>query len=116
MKSRGMPFGRAVTVMAAAIGVAGTGAAAATDQEDGGWTARKCSLYEVSVRDAISLQGSEGLRMEFLTENQVFIDEGCTAKAEICPMTDEEWRLAETLLKMTVNEGMASTFVPFGCP
>lgn len=120
MKSNEMPLGRAdaarVLAMAATIGMAGADIAAATDRLDGGWTAQKCSLYEASVRDAITLQGAEGLRMEFLTENQVFIDEGCAAKAEICPMTDEEWRLAETLLKMTMNEGMASTFVPFGCP
>lgn len=100
----------------ALLGLVCAGPGLATDAGDGGWAARKCSLYEASVRDAITLQGPEGLRVAFLTENQKFIDAGCAGRVEICPMTDEEWRLAETLLKMTMSEGMASTFVPFGCP
>lgn len=118
MDSRGISLARAVSVivMVAATGAFGEGPASATDRQESGWTARKCSLYEASVRDAITLHGPEGLRMEFLTDNQKFIDDGCAGRAEICPMTDEEWRLADTLLKMTMNEGMASTFVPFGCP
>ena len=78
--------------------------------------AEKCALYESAARDAISLQGPEGLRVMFLTENQKFIDGGCVTRVKICPMTGEEWQLAETLLNMMINEGMASTFVPFGCP
>ncbi|MFN3208292.1 MAG: hypothetical protein ACE369_04700 [Roseovarius sp.] len=89
--------------------------ALATERRADSWTLQKCVLYESSVRDAISLQGPEGLRVEFLTENQKFIDAGCAGRAEICPMTQEEWSLADLLLKMTMNEGMASTFVPFGC-
>lgn len=120
MKSRGIPLGCTGVVLVLAsvamIGGIGPGPVSATDRQADGWTARKCNLYEASVRDAVSLHGPEGLRMEFLTENQKFIDAGCTGRVEICPMTHEEWRLADTLLKMTMNEGMASTFVPFGCP
>ena len=103
------------TAFWAVIGTITTpGAATYLHHDD--WSARKCSLYESAVRDAITLQGPEGLRVEFLTENQKFIDAGCKGRAEICPMTQEEWKLADNLLKMTMNEGMASTFVPFGCP
>lgn len=98
------------------LAVAGPGQAAATEAFADEWTARKCEIYQQAVRDAISLQGPEGLRMAFLTSNQEFIDAQCAVRVEICPMTPEEWTLADTLLKMTMNEGMASTFVPFGCP
>lgn len=106
--------------LAACLGVVVPGAAFATDTDTAvevtNWSEQKCALYESAVKDAISLQGLEGLTMDFLTQNQVFIDNGCTERVQICPMTDEEWKLADLLTKMTMNEGMASTFVPFGCP
>lgn len=101
---------------AMALGGATPGVGQATDTATVDWPAQKCTLYESAVKDAITLQGLEGLTMDFLTKNQVFIDNGCVDKAKICPMTDEEWKLADLLTKMTMNEGMASTFVPFGCP
>ena len=116
MKFNWMSLRRVQGVCTLVLGVACAFPGWATDGSQDSRVAQKCVLYESAVRDAISLQGAEGLRVEFLTENQKFIDAGCAERVEICPMTDEEWTLAETLLKMTMNEGMASTFVPFGCP
>lgn len=75
-----------------------------------------CLAYETLVKEAIQAQGPEGLRVEFLTKNQVFIDGGCLDRDRICPMTDEEWTLAEDLVARTKQDGIATSFVPFGCP
>ena len=80
------------------------------------WSKRKCSLYQQAVADALATLGSTGLRPEFLSENNAFIASGCTAPTDICARTEQEFTLANLLTVMTMNEGMASTFVPFGCP
>lgn len=77
---------------------------------------KKCVLYAYAVSDAIDIQGLDGLRKEFLAENQAFIDGGCQTPGSVCPFTDAELELANLLTIMTMNEGMASTFVPFKCP
>lgn len=79
------------------------------------WTAKKCELYTQIVRDAITLQGHDGLSNAFLSTNQRFIDRGCQGARTLCPQSDAEFKLADLLTVMTMNEGMASTFVPFGC-
>ena len=67
------------------------------------------------VADAITIHGEDGMRSSFLTENETFIVSGCVKETPICPVTNQEIALANTLTIMTMNEGMASTFVPFGC-
>ncbi len=80
------------------------------------WTRQKCELYAHIFRDALGLQGHEGLSSDFLSNNQKFIDAGCTGERRLCPISEEELAFADILTLMTMNEGMASTFVPFGCP
>ncbi|MDF2142938.1 hypothetical protein [Paenirhodobacter sp. CAU 1674] len=80
------------------------------------WSEQKCVLYERAVEDAIALQGRDGLREEFLAANQSFMDGGCQTQGQVCPITDTELKFADLLTIMTMNEGMASTFVPFHCP
>lgn len=80
------------------------------------WSEQKCVLYGQAVEDALGLQGMDGLRDVFLTENQSFLDGGCQTPGQVCPITDAELKLANLLTRMTMNEGMASTFVPFRCP
>ena len=80
------------------------------------WTARKCSLYRAAVQDALGLLSAEGLRAAFLDANASFIEAGCTGRDRICAVTPQETALADMLAVMTMNESMASTFVPFGCP
>jgi len=107
-------LGLGLSACLSAVGVAFVSVHAA--DTDGLSPAEKtCALYEAAVKDAISLQGAEGLRVEFLTDNQAFIDGGCVEQVEICPMTDEEWTLAEALVKLTEREGIPSRFLPFGC-
>lgn len=93
------------------IGVAGSAIAQQPDE----WRARKCALYAAATEDALALLGQDGLRPEFLARNRAFIAAGCGAQARICAETPEEYALADLLTVMTMNEGMASTFVPFGC-
>jgi len=87
----------------------------AQDSEGLTWSEQKCVLYDRAVQAALDFQGREGLREEFLRENQSFIDGGCQTRGNVCPITDAEIELANLLTIMTMNEGMASTFVPFNC-
>ncbi|WP_306155541.1 hypothetical protein [Roseovarius sp. MMSF_3281] len=79
------------------------------------WSEQKCVLYDHAVESALGFQGLDGLREEFLSENRSFIDGGCQPTDHVCPITDAEIELANLLTIMTMNEGMASTFVPFSC-
>jgi hypothetical protein len=80
------------------------------------WTAQKCALYQRAVSDALGIIGYQGISDAFLAENAAFIEGGCVGGAHICPRSDQEYEFANMLTIMTMNEGMASTFVPFGCP
>ncbi|RID92990.1 hypothetical protein D2N39_04860 [Gemmobacter lutimaris] len=80
------------------------------------WTERKCALYQQAFDDALHAIGRDGIRKTFLARNTAFIEGGCTDNAKLCPETGKEIELANLLTVMTMNEGMASTFVPFGCP
>ncbi|QIE44631.1 hypothetical protein G5B38_03280 [Pseudohalocynthiibacter aestuariivivens] len=86
----------------------------AVAQDD--WSQRKCDLYQQAFADAVTAQGAVGLRPEFLNQNAGFIASGCLTQGTVCARTAEEIALANLLTVMTMNEGMASTFVPFACP
>ncbi len=79
------------------------------------WAAQKCALYALAVEDALVILGREGLADSFLAQNAEFIASGCVAPRKICGTTRQELDFANMLTIMTMNEGMASTFVPFGC-
>lgn len=79
------------------------------------WAERKCVLYQRAVTDATKMIGRDRLRDEFIKKNQEFITGGCLTQGNVCPMTGGEFEFANLLTVMTMNEGMASTFVPFGC-
>ncbi|MGH1329611.1 MAG: hypothetical protein ACRBBK_01905 [Paracoccaceae bacterium] len=104
-------------VFGAGIMIAALGAAPLNAQSLEGktWRAQKCVLYQAAVRDAIALQGDEGLSAAFLAANARFMAGGCELEARICLTSPQEFELANMLTIMTMNEGMASTFVPFGC-
>lgn len=87
--------------------------APAMSQDD--WSRRKCDLYQLAFDDALAARGTTGLRPDFLTANDAFIASGCLTQGSVCARTDEEIALADLLTVMTMNEGMASTFVPFAC-
>lgn len=79
------------------------------------WSEQKCVLYEGAVAAALEMQGGDGLGQEFLSANREFIDSGCQTRGQVCPRSEAELELANLLTIMTMNEGMASTFVPFSC-
>lgn len=80
------------------------------------WTEQKCVLYQHAFADALDLLGREGISKSFLAANTAFIETGCIDERRVCPQSDDEFELANILTIMTMNEGMASTFVPFSCP
>jgi hypothetical protein len=86
------------------------------DLEAMSWTEQKCTLYARAFDDAVGMVDADRLSAAFLARNEAFIAGGCTEYIRICPTSAEEYRLADILTLMTMNEGMASTFVPFGCP
>lgn len=79
------------------------------------WTAQKCALCALAVDDALGLLGLEGLSEGFLAQNDDFLASGCVTPEKICATSTQELAFANLLTVMTMNEGMASTFVPFGC-
>ena len=80
------------------------------------WTEQKCVLYERAVDDTFDIMGTDGFTNSFLEANIAFIASGCMTQGDVCPVTEAELEFADFLTVMTMNEGMASTFVPFGCP
>lgn len=80
------------------------------------WTVKKCGLYQSAVKDALQIQGGDGVSESFLGQNTAFIAGGCTGHKTLCPVTDQDRSLANLLTVLTMNEGMASTFLPLGCP
>lgn len=90
--------------------------AQAVDLEGMTWTEQKCALYDRAFDDAVGMVDADGLSPAFLAQNEAFIAGGCIDYIRICPTSAQEYRLVDILTLMTMNEGMASTFVPFGCP
>jgi hypothetical protein len=105
-----------VRALVLALALAGLPAVAPAQGPEGqSWTARKCDLYQRAVEDRLDILGTEGLRADFLARNDAFIAGGCLTQGDVCPETEAEIAFANLLTVMTMNEGMASTFVPFGC-
>lgn len=97
-----------------AVCITPVGAPAQSPDADS-WTINKCEVYQAALDDALTQQGINGLSPEFLAANDRFVASGCTAPIRACPKTDPETALANLLLILTMNAGMASTFTPFGC-
>lgn len=108
-----LAFGLALTLLSPGALLAQGADGRATAAED--WSQRKCALYAAAVQDALAALGPDGLRPAFLTGNRAFIASGCVAPRRICAETAQEYAFADLLTVMTMNEGMASTFVTFGC-
>lgn len=80
------------------------------------WIAQKCQYYTEAWAWVLASQDLSGTSSRFLTEHQRFIDASCDQAIEICPETEADHALADLLTILSMNEGMASTFVPFACP
>jgi hypothetical protein len=90
--------------------VAAVSPAAADD-----WTARKCVLYG-DAWDYLMADGvPEGVSAEFVAGHEAFVASGCQARGHVCPESAAEREIADMLSLMAVAEGMAGSFLPFGC-
>jgi hypothetical protein len=80
------------------------------------WARQKCDLYASAWQRMLESADLQGIGAEFLSAHQRFIDSGCDPAIRVCARTAAEIALADLLTVLSMNEGMASTFVPFGCP
>lgn len=79
------------------------------------WPAVKCERYTKAYAVALGKLGRKGLGQPFLDAHEAFLASGCSIKGEVCPRSTEELNLANAMVIMGMNEGMASTFMPFAC-
>ncbi|KRE09906.1 hypothetical protein ASE63_05210 [Bosea sp. Root381] len=79
------------------------------------WPAVKCERYTKAYATALAKLGRKGLGQPFLDAHEAFLTSGCSIKGEVCPRSTEELNLANVMVIMGMNEGMASTFMPFAC-
>ncbi len=85
------------------------------DAQDG-WSGRKCDLYANAWRDVLATRDLRDVSAGFIARHQAFVDGGCPGTTRICLQNPADIALADLLTVLSMNEGMASTFVPFGCP
>lgn len=99
-------------VIVAAMMFAGMTPAAAKEQVD--WPTKKCRLYREAY-EKLMHRGSDGIGQAFRDGHAAFFAANCQSKAGICPRSKQEFDLANTLVIVSMNHGMASTFPPFAC-
>lgn len=80
------------------------------------WTRQKCDLYGAAWQDIQASHDLAGVSERFLEKHQSFIALGCPEDMRVCAVAPADIELANLLTILSMNEGMASTFVPFGCP
>ena len=109
-------FARGLLAAATAALIWGAlGAPARAAPESGDWVAEKCARYRTAWEQGLARMGTEGLSAAFLERHAAFLASGCTAKADVCARSDREIALANAMIIMAMNAGMASTFPPFYC-
>ena len=82
---------------------------------DTDWPTEKCNRYRKAYDQSIARLGKEGLGLDFLASHDAFLASNCQARADVCARSKEELELANRLVVMAMNAGMASTFLPFNC-
>ncbi|MCA0400379.1 MAG: hypothetical protein LCH38_06140 [Proteobacteria bacterium] len=75
----------------------------------------KCQRYQKAQAEARSRLGTRGLGEAFVAAHQSFLDSGCLARAEVCPVSPEEFRFANMMVVLGMNHGLSGTFFPFAC-
>lgn len=95
--------------------VAAASVAKAQDLDGLTWPEKKCVLYQLAWDAALDSVGPEGISDDFIDGSAEFVASGCTIRGNVCPRSEQEYKLADLLTLMTMNEGMASTFAPFRC-
>jgi hypothetical protein len=89
--------------------------AAAAEEASTAWAVEKCARYGAAWEAVVGGRGTEGLGADFLEAHGAFLDGGCTERGAVCPRSPAEIAMADMLTVMAMNEGMASTFLPFRC-
>jgi len=79
------------------------------------WNEIKCARYSKAWSQALARMGRDGLGPAFLERHAAFLASGCTARADVCAKSDREIEMANVMIIMAMNAGMASTFPPFYC-
>lgn len=87
----------------------------AQDVTPDSWSLQKCALYSAAWGDVRKSYDLTGASPEFLADHQSFVDQGCPGEMRVCAVTAKDIELANTMIILSMNEGMASTFAPFGC-
>lgn len=85
-------------------------------EEPSAWQQQKCALYTDAWTRALGSIGSDDINYNFLATNENFIASGCTEQIAICPQSNQERDIADLITLVMMNEGAASTFLPFRCP
>ncbi len=80
------------------------------------WPQEKCFRYGRDWDEALRRFGRDGVSEGFLEGNDAFLRSGCRAARMLCPQTAKDRKLADALAIRVVNEGMSTTFLPYGCP
>lgn len=75
----------------------------------------KCARYSEAWSAIVARRGTSGLGQPFLARHAAFLASGCTAPPDVCPRSAAELEVANMLVMMAMNAGMASTFPPFSC-
>lgn len=88
--------------------------ASAEDQST--WQQQKCALFADAWTRALESVGSDDINYNFLATNENFIASGCTETIAACPQSNQERDIADLITLVMMNEGAASTFLPFRCP
>lgn len=105
---RMMPVALALLVQAAPV-------TAQHEPDRADWVSEKCIRYRKANADVLARFGRQGLGEAFLDTHQRFLDSNCTARADVCPVSPEEFRMANALVMAGMNAGMSGTFFPFAC-
>lgn len=80
------------------------------------WADEKCVRYGRGWSEALKRFGQAGLGPQFLARHDVFLASGCSGAHDVCARSAEELKMANIMVIVAMNAGMASTFPPFACP
>ncbi|WP_426959181.1 hypothetical protein [Muricoccus radiodurans] len=104
-------------IVVALLALAALGAPPADAQEDRSlsWPERRCARYRDVSTEAFARLGTNGLTAGFLEAHAAFLASGCRDRRGVCPRSEQDLSMANTLTALAINAGAASTFLPFAC-
>ena len=76
---------------------------------------RKCSIYKDIWSSILSKSDTSKLSPSFVDSHNAFVQTGCVDYNGVCPRSEYDVSIANQLTIAAMNNGMASTFLPFKC-